>query len=76
MGLCDECKKAMRQKGYVITPADHCHHDEDKDKPKEKCWCEYDSFHRPALLPTDYKEKYEQWWRIKYCPVCGRKLED
>ena len=70
MGLCDECKKAMTFKGYRPTPVDHCHHDEQKEKPdEEKCWCKSKYKQRTMVM------YFPSWYWPTYCPDCGRKME-
>jgi len=70
--MCDVCKKAMTLAGYYTTPVDHCHHDEEKEKPRKECWCDFPKSQRwPSFVSESFGNRE---WEIKYCPVCTRKL--
>jgi hypothetical protein len=63
--LCKECIEWLNT--YKdIDPARHCHHEE---KPKEKCFCEYNQRNHYV-----YANNIDKDWEILFCPVCGRKL--
>lgn len=44
-----------------------------KEKPKEKCWCEFDPDvrHGRLWIGIDINYTFPSW---KFCPICGRKL--
>jgi hypothetical protein len=69
------------QKGWCKDCINHVFVPVEPEK-KEKCWCEYSNrlrqvtgFEDERIAPNGriYKEKT---FLIKYCPVCGRKLNE
>ena len=71
--LCKTCENYWRSNMHLeYDPARHCHHE--KEKPKEKCWCEY-SF-RDVMVSAWFAHCPVNQFIIKFCPVCGRKLEE
>jgi hypothetical protein len=78
--LCWKCEEWMISHGITKCPPDHCHH-EPKEKPK--CWCEGEGEHRIQKFCTPYNylggRRYYTMMPVekaKFCPDCGRKLED
>jgi hypothetical protein len=76
MALCWKCRDGF----YNVKPLPftHCHHDEPEEKPtekpKEKCWCEYDFPERPKVISIGAFGFGFTHWDIVFCPICGRKL--
>ena len=75
MKLCWKCRERFKGSGnpYIDTIVDtlHCHHE---PKEKEKCWCEYDYKNPFYVECSDADQPDVKSYRIKFCPVCGRKL--
>ena len=64
----------MNEEGFMRARSwEHCHHPEEM---KEKCWCEYENEHKNDCVTTwDEKNScYDRYWKIKFCPHCGKKL--
>lgn len=74
--LCKKCKEFTNEaEPFPFFPWDHCHHED--EKPKEKCWCEWPHFRRneDEVSIRDNKGVNAQEWGIKFCPVCGKRME-
>jgi hypothetical protein len=76
MSLCWKCRKDyderfIRTKDTPYPPFIHCHDLDPEEEPKEKCWCDY-----CLALPRWYDPIKQEYRNYKYCPICGKKLED
>jgi hypothetical protein len=75
MSLCYKCRDYILNRygtnAYFPPPHTHCHHPEPEEEPKEKCWCE-----EKHELMDWYNSAQREYEKYKYCPICGKKLED
>ena len=74
--LCWKCIEAWKEIDGIceqFPPWLHCHHKPEEKPEKPKCWCDAPLHLRSAdtWIPDNWYS-----WKVKFCPVCGKKLED